>query len=342
MATANTAPQLRKWRGTQGILDNQVRVSTPENVSFQYETVGPARRLMAYLLDVGFTLVAFCLVAAATVLLFGFLNNLLRGTTLASTLDLLGQLALMFFLIGAFLSLWFYGAFMEAMYNGQTFGKMLSGIRVISSNGSAIDATQATLRNFFRLLDVSPFLPLSLVLGPDAAGTWIPLFGFGLLSMTISRKYQRLGDLVSGTMVVSESRKWTHGLADFEDPRVAELATALPLDSSLSPSLARALAEYVDGRRFLPYQRANEVAAHIARPLINHFGLPHDTNYDLLVCALYYQSFVQHGNTDRSDFGGTGDVTVENAERQPELAVRAVDRSTDLSPVMGEEVEASE
>ena len=77
--------------------------------------------------------------------------------------------------------------------------------------------------------------------------------------MTISRKYQRIGDLVAGTIVVNEDKKWTHGLAQFEDKRVPRLAELIPTDFEVSASLARTLADYVDRRRFLPYQRVAEI-----------------------------------------------------------------------------------
>ena len=45
---------------------------------------------------------------------------------------------------------------METYYNGRTFGKMTAGLRVISTDGQAIDGVQATLRNFFRWIDLMP------------------------------------------------------------------------------------------------------------------------------------------------------------------------------------------
>jgi hypothetical protein len=34
------------------------------------------------------------------------------------------------------------------------------------------------------------------------------------------------------------------------------------------------------------------VASHLAQPLLERFGLPADTSYDLLLCALYYRTFI--------------------------------------------------
>ncbi len=288
------------------VLDNQVRVSTPENIAFQYEVTGPSRRLLAYLADVIITLAFYCLISFLISIAFGFLAAWLQGTVFAPLMTLLGEIAGGILLAFAFISLWFYGAYMETNYNGQTFGKMLANIRAISTDGSAIDATQATLRNFFRLMDVSPFISLHLIFGseigsdPGVHAPFIPIFAFGLICMVISPRYQRIGDFVAGTIVVTEDRKWTYGLATFQDPRVPGLADLIPQGFVVSPSMAKALAEYVDRRRVLPQQRVMEVAAHLGQPLIREFGLADDTNPDLLLCSLYYRTFI-----DFKEDGGT-------------------------------------
>ncbi|MEM9413744.1 MAG: RDD family protein, partial [Planctomycetota bacterium] len=230
-------------------LDNQVRVSTPENISFQYEITGPSRRLCAYLADVFFTISIFLLISFSGVMLFALIASLLQGAGIGPMLRSIGDIAYGLLLAMAFLSMWFYGAFMETYYNGQTWGKMISNIRTISVDGSSIDGAQATLRNFFRLLDVSPFISLGLLFGADFGyAPIIPTFAFGLISMTISPKFQRVGDLVAGTMVVTEEKKWAHDLATFDDPRVPKLSELIPDHFVVNRNLARTLAEYVDRR----------------------------------------------------------------------------------------------
>ena len=282
-------------------LDNQVRVSTPENISFQYEITGPARRLFAYLADVAITITAFALIAFVGAMLFALIASLLQGIGVGPMLTVIAEIANGVLLALAFLSLWFYGAYMETYFNGQTWGKMIANIRTISVDGSSIDGSQATLRNFFRLLDVSPFISLGLLFGPDFGYQPIlPIFAFGLISMIISPKFQRVGDLVAGTMVVTEEKKWVHSLATFQDPRVPKLAELIPDHFIVNRSLARTLAEYVDRRRILPPQRVSEVAEHLGKPLLETMGLPQDTNSDLLLCALYYKTFIGSEEKDES------------------------------------------
>ena len=78
----------------------------------------------------------------------------------------------------------------------------------------------------------------------------IPTFGFALVAAALSPRFQRLGDIVCGTIVVIEERRWLTGVAKLEDPRAAQLASYIPMDFRINRSLARALAAYVDRRRF--------------------------------------------------------------------------------------------
>ena len=63
------------------------------------------------------------------------------------------------------------------------------------------------------------------------------------------------------------------------------------------PSLAKALATYVERPKFFSPPRPTEAAKHLAEPLLVKFGLPADTSYDLLLCSLFYRTFI----ADRGD-----------------------------------------
>jgi hypothetical protein len=84
-------------------------------------------------------------------------------------------------------------------------------------------------------------------------------------------------------MVVIEERRWLTGVAKIDDPRAAQLAGYIPLNFRIRRSLARALAAYVDRRRYFSAARRREVAHHLAEPLLAQFRLPPDTSYDLLL-----------------------------------------------------------
>jgi hypothetical protein len=151
---------------------------------------------------------------------------------------------------------------------------------VLTTEGQPINGMQAIMRNLFRGADLFPGLPC-----------------LGLIVMTLNSRSQRLGDLVSGTIVVVEQNSWLTGVARLEDPRAIQLAGYLPPNFVVSRPLARALATYVERRRFFSPLRRREVAKHLGEPLLVQFGLPADTSYDLLLCALYYRTFI----ADRSE-----------------------------------------
>jgi uncharacterized RDD family membrane protein YckC len=244
-------------------IDSIIQVVTPENIAFEYRIAGPFRRLPAFLIDnaiIAFVEFAIFMIMGMTI---GWLS-----TGLAVSLALLCKFVLD----------WFYGGFFETFMNGQTPGKMLCSLRVLTDQGQPINGLQAVLRNLLRTADI--------------------FLGIGLVVMALNRKYQRLGDLVCGTIVVVEDRQWLTGLTKLDDPRAIQLAAYLPPNFVVNKSLAKALATYVERRRFFSIPRRREVAKHLAEPLLDRFGLPADTSYDLLLCALYYRTFIADRSQD--------------------------------------------
>jgi uncharacterized RDD family membrane protein YckC len=265
-------------------LDATIDIVTPENIAFQYRVAGPFRRLPAFVLDLLLRIGIFSLCGIAAAVIGSYvrpLAGLLSGAQL----------------IGWFVLDWFYGGLFETYMNGQTPGKMIMRIRVLTTDGQPISGMQAVMRNVFRYADFWPLLSVQAFswLSPELVDYpvyVIPTGLLGLASMMMNRRYQRIGDLVCGTMVVAEERHWLSGVAQLDDPRAAQLAAYIPADYQVSRSLARTLADYVDRRRFFSRPRRQEVARHLGEPLVEEFALPADTSHDLLLCALYYRTFV--------------------------------------------------
>jgi hypothetical protein len=86
----------------------------------------------------------------------------------------------LFLLVSGLGSFIYYGL-SELLLRGQTIGKRLSRIRVVRLDGFALDPSGIFVRNLFRVIDHLP-----------------PLWVVPLLS----KKSQRLGDMVAGTVVV--------------------------------------------------------------------------------------------------------------------------------------------
>ena len=160
-------------------LDTSIRLVTPERITFQYPLAGPFRRTMAYLLDF-LVWVTILLVVTLAANFFAILSR---------------EAADGIFLAALFILQWGYGGFCEGLFNGQTPGKKALGIRVVSVDGVPITGGQAVLRNL--LWTFEWVLPLA--------------FMPALISMLLTRRFQRLGDLAAGTMVVVERRAEARG-----------------------------------------------------------------------------------------------------------------------------------
>src|SRR6185503_6367494 len=89
-------------------------------------------------------------------------------------------MAIFAMLVTFFVVFWFYGGVCETLLNGQTPGKWLLGLRVLTYDGQPINGLQAIMRNLLRAADL--LLPL-----------------IGLIVMMLNSRFQRLGDLVAGT-----------------------------------------------------------------------------------------------------------------------------------------------
>ena len=303
---ALNAPQSQDKKG---VIDTMMKVKTPENISFQYELSGPFNRFVAYIADLIFAFGGYF----AVVCLFYFV--LLMGVALISQslggvpafFELFAGLAFGFLLVGFFLVYWFYGAYMETRFNGQTLGKRLCRIRVISVDGHAIDGVQATLRNFFRFLDIMPIVPLQMLLGLESQVLFaIPTFLIGLIVMSLNPRFQRVGDLVAGTVVIFEEKKYRPDLIEFEDERVPRLADLIPADFMASRGLTQGVAEFAEQRKYLAPQRSADIAKHIAVPLMERFGILENTDPDLFMCSLYHRLFLTR----------EGEESQEGAERE--------------------------
>jgi uncharacterized RDD family membrane protein YckC len=168
------------------MLETEVRIQTPEQVSLQFTTAGIGSRALAQLIDLGLLLVVYILLGISTAVwgglnLFGFATSWIIGFVIV----------LVFFLF------WGYFIATEYFLAGKTLGKWLCRIRVIQVDGRNLSFFAALVRNLLRLID---FLP----------GGYL----VGVVSMMVDRHERRLGDLVAGTMVVVDRPLWQLSRAD--------------------------------------------------------------------------------------------------------------------------------
>jgi len=84
-----------------------------------------------------------------------------------------------------------YFIFFEWLWNGQTPGKRLLKLRVIREDGRPITLWEAMARNLLRIFDAVP-------------GFVLPVYSIGLITIFMSSRDQRIGDMFAGTVVVRE------------------------------------------------------------------------------------------------------------------------------------------
>src|SRR5262249_40137664 len=95
--------------------------------------------------------------------------------------------ALAALLIVAFLVYYAYFGIFEVFWQGQTPGKRLVGLRVMAVPGRPISLYQPLIRILVRIADQIP-----------------GLYGVAIVSVSLSRRQQRLGDFAAATVVVHE------------------------------------------------------------------------------------------------------------------------------------------
>lgn len=244
----------------QNPIDGVIEVVTPENIMIHYRAAGPYRRVLAWAIDMA---------------LWGVTAGLMWAL-IGAIFSWMGAAAGVGYGIGyvlAFLMQWGWFAVQEATLNGRTVGKIATGLRVLTVDGQPIRWGQALIRGLLQAADVIP-----------------PVTGYVVMSM--NDRFQRLGDWAAGTIVIKEDRQWLMGVAKIDDPRAIQLAAYLPPDMEVSKTMAKALSTYVERRRFFMATRRAEIARHLGVPLLRQFGLPSDTSHDLLLCAMYYRTFI--------------------------------------------------
>ena len=153
----------------------RLEVETPDHVVLRYDLAGGGNRGFAALVD--FVLAALVFIGALYA--FSLVTN-----TLPAAGPFFGVLVLFTFTLA-----WSYFVLLEWLWQGQTVGKRLYGLRVIRDDGAPAGFVAVLIRNVIRIVD---FLPV--------------FYGVGLLMIIFTSRSQRLGDLAAGTYVVRAPR----------------------------------------------------------------------------------------------------------------------------------------
>ena len=214
-------------------------IDTPEQIGLEYTLASAGSRFLAVALDTALQILMFL---ALVLILVGV--RLAAGSGLAAWATWVQAGVVLV----SFLLMYGYFAAFEAMWNGQTPGKRRIGLRVISVSGRPITAIDAILRNLLRIVDSIP-----------------GIYAVGLVSVFLTARNQRLGDLVAGTVVVHEGALRRRG-APATATRAASLGAA-----RLEPREIEAMEAFLRRRDELPIhlrdRAARQLAAHVRERL---------------------------------------------------------------------------
>jgi uncharacterized RDD family membrane protein YckC len=152
-----------------------IKITTSQNIDIDYEVAGLGERILARLIDLAIFFLIFFLGFFIGGLANWFTHN--NDVTVGIIVVIYGVLFV------------FYDLIFEIFMNGQSVGKRIMKIKVISLDGGQPRVGQYFMRWLFRIVD---FLL-----------TWPGLVA--LIAAAVNEKTQRVGDIVAGTILIRTS-----------------------------------------------------------------------------------------------------------------------------------------
>ncbi len=162
-------------------------IITAHNVIIQYEIASLPLRIGSFMIDV------------AVLLGYFFVLNMLMVIFTVSEVNLFEETSgIASFVYVLFLfPVFFYSFFMESFFSGQTVGKLALGLRVINIKGASPSIGDLFLRWTFRMVEI------------------VGSFGaIAVLSIMINENNQRIGGLVSNTLVIQLKPSRNYSIKD--------------------------------------------------------------------------------------------------------------------------------
>ena len=195
--------------------EQTVDVETPELVLLTYSIAGVGSRVLAALTDL-----AICAGVLVALLIAIVVLSPSSGAFVASN-ALSGSWGMAILILAQFAVLWGYYVAFEGLMDGQTPGKRIHRLRVVREGGFSVTFGVSAVRNLVRILDMQPVF----------------FYLVGLGSLLTTRRGQRLGDLVAGTIVVRE------GVRELRPAPAVSDTAPVASDADASPALQTALSE---------------------------------------------------------------------------------------------------
>lgn len=165
--------------------ERRSKITTPESVTIDFQLAGPGTRFLALFIDLWIVMISMVGLTYLLIMLFTFFSAVAIDS---ESSELAGAIFISLIIVIQFLIFSGYWFFLEAFQNGRTVGKRAVGIRTVMRGGFPLTLSAALIRNLVRIVDMVP----------------PPYCAIGLISMSLSKDYQRLGDLAAGTIVVRD------------------------------------------------------------------------------------------------------------------------------------------
>jgi len=212
------------------VIDTVFRVETPEGIDLAIRPAGPVARGLALGIDLAVR----------------------QGLSLTVGIPLVlgGDAGLGLWLLLAFFMEWLYPVAFEVLASGQTPGKRALRLRVVNLDGTPVAPSASVVRNLLLAADLLPFFYLT-----------------GLVATLCNPRFQRLGDLAAGTVVIHTD----DGAGAGPGAPAVDAGTA-PSPAPLLPEEERAIVHFAERRGELTDERAAELAAILA-PLTGDGGV---------------------------------------------------------------------
>ena len=239
---------------------DKLTIETPEQIPLEFPLAGIGSRFLAIALDT--------LIQALGFLLILFIAATLLPTAARFTPRALTWAAAIFLLCGFVLYSGYYALF-EIFWNGQTPGKRLVRLRVISDSGRPVTVYEAVVRNLLRIIDQLP-----------------GLYVVGIISVFLTARNKRLGDIVAGTVVVHE-RTMQESQPDFAAAASTAPFPGLQITAEELELIERFLQRRYDLSPEVRRQSAEQIAARLSARLGAQDGAASPEDY--LACLAHQQ-----------------------------------------------------
>lgn len=212
-------------------------IETPERVPLAFALASIGNRFLAVLIDHFIQYLAILIVIWS-------MNSLMNRDNLPPGVlfEDMSRWTVALLIFALFMLFAGYFVIFEWLWNGQTPGKRIMKLRVIREDGRPITLWEAVSRNLLRIIDAAP-------------GFILPVYSIGLVSVFLSSRDQRIGDVFTGTVVIRERTD--------EAPTFAETFGREKTDGAFSRIQVRT--EFVGDVRLLSEQEMEVVETFLRR-----------------------------------------------------------------------------